>query len=60
MGYSGAGEKPIHEKNQKQKISGHCPFKRSVSDSLPEMLLIHADPDSQHCLKPWWDYDLDT
>jgi hypothetical protein len=27
MGYSGAGGKLIHEKNQKQKISGHCPFK---------------------------------
>jgi hypothetical protein len=28
MGYSGAGGKLIHEKNQKQKISWHCPFKR--------------------------------
>ncbi len=27
MGYSGAGGKLIHEKNQKQKISRHCPFK---------------------------------
>ena len=27
MGYSGAGEKLIDEKNQKQKISWHCPFK---------------------------------
>jgi hypothetical protein len=26
MGYSGAGGKLIHEKNQKQKISWHCPF----------------------------------
>jgi hypothetical protein len=26
-GYSGAGGKLIHEKNQKQKISWHCPFK---------------------------------
>ncbi len=25
--YSGAGGKLIHEKNQKQKISWHCPFK---------------------------------
>ncbi len=25
-GYSGAGGKLIHEKNQKQKISRHCPF----------------------------------
>ncbi len=27
MGYSGAGGKLIHKKNQKQKISWHCPFK---------------------------------
>ncbi len=27
MEYSGAGKKQIHEKNQKQKISWHCPFK---------------------------------
>jgi hypothetical protein len=27
MGYSGAGGKLNHEKNQKQKISWHCPFK---------------------------------
>ncbi len=27
MGYSGAGGKLIHEKNQKQKISWHCRFK---------------------------------
>ncbi len=27
MEYSGAGGKVIHEKNQKQKISWHCPFK---------------------------------
>jgi hypothetical protein len=27
MEYSGAGGKMIHEKNQKQKISWHCPFK---------------------------------
>ncbi len=26
---SGAGGKLIHEKNQKQKISWHCPFKRA-------------------------------
>ncbi len=26
MKYSGAGGKLIHEKNQKQKISWHCPF----------------------------------
>jgi hypothetical protein len=27
MEYSRAGGKLIHEKNQKQKISWHCPFK---------------------------------
>ncbi len=27
MQYSGAGRKLIHQKNQKQKISWHCPFK---------------------------------
>ncbi len=27
MGYSGAGGKLTHEKNQEQKISWHCPFK---------------------------------
>ncbi len=27
MGYSGAGGKLMHEKNQKQKLSWHCPFK---------------------------------
>ncbi len=29
MGYSGAGGKLIDEKNQKRKISWHCPFKLS-------------------------------
>ena len=29
MEYSGAGGKLIHEKNQKQKIPWHCPFKGS-------------------------------
>ncbi len=29
MEYSGAGGKLIHEKNQKQKISWHCPFKEN-------------------------------
>ncbi len=28
--YSGAGGKLIHQKNQKQKISWHCPFKRDL------------------------------
>ncbi len=31
MEYSGAGGKLIHEKNQKQKISWHCPFKGTVA-----------------------------
>ncbi len=30
MGYSGAGGKLIDEKNQKQKISWHCPFNASL------------------------------
>ncbi len=29
MQYSGAGGKLIHQKNQKQKISWHCPFNTS-------------------------------
>ncbi len=31
MEYSGAGGKLIHEKNQKQKISWHCPFKEGIN-----------------------------
>ncbi len=31
MEYSEAGGKLIHEKNQKQKISWHCPFKPAPS-----------------------------
>ncbi len=30
MGYSGAGGKLIHKRNQKQKISWHCPFKKEL------------------------------
>ncbi len=30
MEYSGAGGKLIHEKNQMQKISWHCPFKHTM------------------------------
>ncbi len=30
MGYSEAGGKLIDEKNQKQKISWHCPFKDNL------------------------------
>ncbi len=33
MDYSRAGGKLIHEKNQKQKISWHCPFKRPTNMS---------------------------
>ncbi len=33
MEYSGVWGKLIHEKNQKQKISWHCPF--NVSDFQP-------------------------
>ncbi len=33
MVYSGAWGKLIHEKNQKQKISWHCPFKQIMSIS---------------------------
>ena len=32
MEYSGAGGELIHEKNQKQKISWHCPFNESSSN----------------------------
>jgi hypothetical protein len=32
MQYCGAGGKLIHQKNQKQKISWHCPFKGRWSD----------------------------
>ncbi len=32
MGFSGAGGKLIDEKNQKQKISWHCPFNRSLEE----------------------------
>ncbi len=48
MEYSGAWGKLIHEKNQKQKISWHCPFKeprnrfRSIDSArlgmVPELL----------------------
>jgi hypothetical protein len=30
IGHSGVGGKLIHKKNQRQKISWHCPFKNSV------------------------------
>ncbi len=34
MEYSGVWGKLIHEKNQKQKISWHCPFK-GAQKSIP-------------------------
>ncbi len=44
MEYSGAGGKLIHVKNQKQKISWHCPFKllsrNNITPSSPCPLLI--------------------
>ncbi len=40
MGYSEAGGKLIDEKNQKQKISWHCPFNlRSIFPSTAESIL---------------------
>ncbi len=46
MQYSGAGGKLIHQKNQKQKISWHCPFNKFL---LP-VWLQSLDPDSG---QPW-------
>ncbi len=34
MEYSGAGGKLIHEKNQKQKISWHCPFELRMAPCI--------------------------
>jgi hypothetical protein len=34
MEYSGAGGKLIHEKNHKQKISWHCPFKTPANTNF--------------------------
>ncbi len=41
MEYSGAGGKLIHEKNQKQKISWHCPFNPHHSLPAPPSLYHH-------------------
>ena len=38
MEYLGAGGKLIHEKNQKQKISWHCPFKMALCIVLYALL----------------------
>ncbi len=40
MEYSLAGGKLIHEKNQKQKISWHCPFKGDFLDCSFSMYVI--------------------
>ncbi len=40
MVYSGAWGKLIHEKNEKQKISWHCPFKRMLSSLLSMHVMI--------------------
>ncbi len=45
MVYSGAWGKLIHEKNQKQKISWHCPFKLIlaflINIKVEKLLLSH-------------------
>ncbi len=48
MEYSGAGGKLIHEKNKKQKISWHCPFKGIV---LPDTQLCTLQRDNTEYLK---------
>ncbi len=40
MEYSGAGGKLIHEKNQMQKISCHCPFKQTQVCSAPAVCQV--------------------
>jgi hypothetical protein len=45
MEYSGVGGKLIHEKNQKQKISWHCPFNpRSDVQQRPAIFIKHLHP----------------
>ncbi len=39
MQYSGAGGKLIHQKNQKQKISWHCPFKEVLLQKVRKQTL---------------------
>ncbi len=39
MEYSGAGGKLIHEKNQKQKISWHCPFNFHIHVSVSDLYI---------------------
>ncbi len=45
--YSGAGGKLIHEKNQKQKISWHCPF-NARSICTINQLCVSQIQESQH------------
>ncbi len=52
MGYSGAGGKLIHEKNQEQKISWHCPFKFRVPGSIPASSDTVGLRELQ--MKQWW------
>ncbi len=60
MEYSEAGGKLIHEKNQKQKISWHCPFKYTIDPLISEIpnifkpgskVLLHFNPGSLGPLK---------
>ncbi len=43
MEYSGAGGKLVHEKNQKQKISWHYPFKSTCHWNLFKNLFTYVD-----------------
>ncbi len=45
MQYSGAGGKLIHQKNQKQKISWHSPFKVN----LKAKIYIYVNSTIQRC-----------
>ncbi len=53
MQYSGAGGKLIHQKNQKQKISWHCPckagsfivWKKAGAKYTNETYLMHLEKD---------------
>ncbi len=56
MEYSGAGGKLIHEKNQKQKISWHCPFKSSLqlaTKAVFRLSLIKFIGQSLSCVRQW-------
>ncbi len=41
MEYSGVGGKLIDEKNQKQKISWHCPFKLNIDFLLKKRSMMN-------------------